>query len=144
MRFTDIETRESIRSVKTRNGQNKFSDNVRYNYANRCCFPDCTISEKHLLVGAHIARWADVPELRGEVSNGLCLCLIHDRAFELGYFTLSEDQRIIANTNNEYIQSSEWFQQNVKPYQGKYIKSGSVSPSKKALSFHWERIGYKP
>lgn len=144
VRPADIETSESIRNVKARIGQNKFSDNVRSNYAYRCCFPDCNISENNLLVGAHIARWADVPELRGEVSNGLCLCLIHDRAFELGYFTLSKDYSVIINANNDYIQNSEWFQQNIKPYQGRQIRLGFVHPSQESLSFHWERIGYKP
>lgn len=75
-----MQTGERIRELRVREGQQRFSDNVRGNYSGRCCFPHCPIVEQHFLIGAHIARWSDVPHLRGKVSNGLCFCLMHDKA----------------------------------------------------------------
>ena len=89
-----VRTGQQISSIKTRIGQNSFSDSVRESYNHRCCFPQCPIAEREFLVGAHIARWSDAPSLRGKTSNGLCLCLFHDKAFELGLFTLSANYRI--------------------------------------------------
>lgn len=81
-----IETGEGLQQSWYRTGQKGFSDNVCANYSNCCCFPNCFIDEHTFLIGAHIARWVDVEELRGDISNGLCLCLMHDKAFESGFF----------------------------------------------------------
>jgi len=64
---------------KVRLGQKDFSDNVRKNYNYQCCYPGCEIQDRKFLVGSHIARWTDAPQWRGETSNGLCLCLMHDK-----------------------------------------------------------------
>ena len=78
-------TGHQIVQISARLGQARFSENVRDNYDYRCCFPDCSATYRRFLIGAHIARWNDAPELRGQTANGLCLCLFHDKAFEFGY-----------------------------------------------------------
>ena len=70
----DTATAQRIRELKTRVGQQDFSASVRQNYGHRCCFPECRVSENAFLVGAHIARWADVPELRGLPRRPLAIC----------------------------------------------------------------------
>ncbi|MCA1717943.1 MAG: hypothetical protein LC781_14375, partial [Actinobacteria bacterium] len=70
----EVSTGEQLRTLMSSIGQDEFSDRVRKNYGMRCCFPDCDVAERGFLRGAHIARWSDAPELRGEISNGLCLC----------------------------------------------------------------------
>jgi len=71
-------TGEQIRQVAARVGQQSFSTAVKANYGNRCCFPGCALDDARFLVGAHIARSSDAPRMRGDVSNGLCFCLVHD------------------------------------------------------------------
>jgi putative restriction endonuclease len=45
-------------------------------------------------VASHILTWADNFLNRLNPANGICLCSIHDRAFELGYIGIAEDYRI--------------------------------------------------
>jgi hypothetical protein len=62
---TNVTTGVVVRALQARVGQREFSERVRANYGDRCCFPDCDISDDNFLAGSHIARWADIPELRG-------------------------------------------------------------------------------
>jgi hypothetical protein len=45
---------------------------VRKRDGSKCMMPKCTM--KRRVVVHHIKRWADYPELRYIVSNGICLC----------------------------------------------------------------------
>lgn len=69
----------TLKQIKARVGHARFSTNVKNNYNNRCCFPECRISDSDFLVASYIARWADNREKRGDTSNALCLCPIHDK-----------------------------------------------------------------
>lgn len=140
--FMDVETRQQLRQIYSRVGQQAFSQAVKANYETRCCFPGCEVNDESFLVGAHIARWSDVPELRGDISNGLCFCLMHDRAFELGLFTITRGYTIWVN--KQEIQGIAWALQNLLPFHGQYIHKGRVVPSEDALKHHWERIGCIP
>jgi len=129
----DVPTANTLRMIKARVGQAEFSSEVRKNFGYKCCFPECSVSDEKFLVGAHIARWADAVELRGNISNGLCLCLMHDKAFEMGLFTLSDDLEICvakAATN------SNWATNHLVPFDGMSIKCGIQQPSTEALQRH--------
>ena len=96
---TDVVTvGETSQVVSVRSGQSDFSKAVRKNFGHRCCFPECDVDEDALLIGAHIERWADAPSGRGEVANGPCLCALHDRAFEVGLFVLTDTFRVRVTT----------------------------------------------
>jgi putative restriction endonuclease len=131
-----VSTNEVIRSLKTRVGQGKFSQAVRLNYKSKCCFPGCEVNNPEFLVGAHIARWSDDSGLRGEVSNGLCLCLTHDRAFEKGIFCIDQDFKIMINRDK----SIGWIGQILNPFSGRSLSTGVVLPSKEALEIHRTRF----
>lgn len=137
-----VRTGEQLAQCRRRIGQKDFSIQVRANYEERCCFPGCTIGEPELLVGSHIARWADAAALRGLASNGLCLCLFHDKAFEYGMFTLTLDHRI--SINHERAKKSPWAQQNLSPHGNEAIRPGLAKPSTESIRKHWERIGFIP
>ncbi len=138
----DVDTNEVLRHLKSRVGQNKFSDSICENYNNECCFPSCEVNERSFLIGAHIARWSDNHELRGNVANGLCLCLMHDKAFEKGLFTLNLDFTVWSD--DETLENSEWGKNHIFPYIGRQIKLGQVKPSYDALLEHWERVSLYP
>jgi putative restriction endonuclease len=137
-----VHTSEVLRPVWTRIGQDRFSDQVRRNYSSRCCFPGCGITDSELLTASHIGRWADDEKLRGEASNGLCFCLMHDKAFESGFFTLDSSYSVrIHKTKLRFVQ---WGEKHLKPYEGRKIELGSISPSHEALRLHWSRIRFVP
>ncbi len=140
----DALTGESIRLVRSRVDQKSFSDRVWASYGSQCSFPGCDVAEDRFLVGAHIARWVDVPELRGRLWNGLCLCLMHDRAFERGFFTLAGDFRVAVNSHSARVADSRWCQQHLLPYDGRSIRPSQIPPDERALRHHWSRIGFAP
>lgn len=137
-----VQTSEQLREVRSRVGQGAFSAEVRKNYGFQCCFPSCDVTDHKFLVGAHIARWSDVPELRGDVGNGLCLCLMHDRAFELGLFTL--DAAGVVHVNEALASASKWATSKLASSGGSKISQGGTQLSQVALQSHWRRIGFGP
>lgn len=128
-------TSETLRQVKQRIGQAQFSKAVKENYQHRCCFPDCHISDHNFLIGSHIARWVDNPDKRGNTSNGLCLCPIHDKAFENGYFSLDDELCVILSHKPE-IQESDVFQVYIKPYAHRKINASQIPPDRDSLKEH--------
>ena len=131
----NIPTSEIWRQVKQRVGQAQFSDAVKKNYRFQCCFPGCMVNDSKFLIGSHIARWVDNPDKRGSVSNGLCLCVLHDKAFESGYFSLDDELHIILSNKNE-IQSSNIFIEHIKPFEHKKIQPAVIPPDKESIKEH--------
>ena len=140
--FASARTGQQLAQIHARVGQKAFSENVRSNFGHICCFPGCDVRDDAFLVGSHIARWSDAPELRGDSSNGLCLCLMHDRAFELGLFTLTVDGRVRVNASR--ASEFDWAKEVLLPYEGRRIRAGTIAPSEAALEQHWNRIGFRP
>ncbi len=138
--WVSVPTGEAIRELKARIGQGKFSEEVRAAYYGRCCFPGCEVDDERLLVAAHIARWADDPSLRGNVGNGLCLCKLHDAAFEVGMFTLSLEGLVRCNPER----AKTWGTRYLTPREGHPILRSSTPPVANAIRAHWARIGFSP
>lgn len=138
----EVSTGERVMELKARLGQEQFSEQVRNNYNHTCCFPQCQINGPFFLVAGHIARWVNNPSLRGLTSNGICLCLLHDKAFELGLFTLTLDYRVWVNKSK--AASSQWAVHNLNPFHGVQLKLGQIKPSEKAIRQHWTRHGIMP
>ncbi len=93
---------ETIRSTKVRLGQNFFRKVILTSYGRKCCICEMPVSD--LLVASHIVRWSDDENLRVNPHNGLCLCGIHDKGFDRGYFTIGEKYEVvISQTLNEYL-----------------------------------------
>lgn len=137
-----VETGVQLRSIRARLGQVEFSREIRKLYNNRCCFPSCEVDDPRFLVGAHIARWSDNEELRGQLGNGLCLCVFHDKAFELGLFTLDEQHKVYLNPKE--LSSGSAVIERLMPFDGQRIKLSSIAPLRDALLEHWIRIDVSP
>lgn len=75
--------------------QDFFRRAVLSGYRGRCCMSG--LSESRLLIASHIVPWSKDPKNRLNPSNGLCLSSIHDRAFDQGLITLSDDFEIIVS-----------------------------------------------
>jgi putative restriction endonuclease len=82
--------REAI--VKLRVNQNFFRATVLAAYDYKCCITGLNIVS--LLNASHITPWAIDPKNRVNPKNGLCLNALHDRAFDRGLLTITEDYRI--------------------------------------------------
>lgn len=95
------------RIVKTRVNQSIFRRVVINNYSNSCAI--CALDIKNLLVASHILKWSENLANRLNPENGLCLCNIHDRAFELGYLGINSNYKILISKELREIREKETF-----------------------------------
>lgn len=101
------EGKDIERLVKTRVNQSLFRKVVINNYANSCAI--CSLDIKNLLVASHILKWSESYSNRLNPENGLCLCNIHDRAFELGYIGIDKNYLITISNELKLIKEKETF-----------------------------------
>ena len=87
------ETRQIVTEQRIK--QRFFRRAVLSSYGGRCCMSG--VSEPRLLIASHIVPWSKDKQNRLNPSNGLCLSAIHDRAFDKGLITLSDDFKIIVS-----------------------------------------------
>ena len=137
-----IETGIQLANIKSRIGQAEFSKQIKILYNHRCCFPGCNVTDPRFLIAAHIARWSDNEELRGNPGNGLCLCLLHDKAFEIGIFTLDDKYRIFINPKE--LHSDSPVVKSLLPFHGHEINTARYKPLDDALLEHWIRVDIDP
>lgn len=84
---------ERIGTVPVRLFQSFFRRTVLASYNSTCCV--CGLDIRSLLVASHIKPWSVDESARSEPENGLCLCAIHDRAFDKGLIAVSEGFQFI-------------------------------------------------
>lgn len=75
--------------------QHFFRRAVLASYRGRCCMSG--VAESRLLVASHIVPWSADPKNRLNPRNGLCLSAIHDRAFDQGLISLTDDFRVLVS-----------------------------------------------
>lgn len=80
------------RVVKTRLYQSFFRRAVLSSYLNACCI--CEIDLPQLLIASHIIPWSAKRETRTDSQNGLCLCALHDKAFDRGLMSVTQTYEI--------------------------------------------------
>jgi len=124
--------REAV--IKVRVNQQFFRSAILASYENKCCITGLNIPS--LLVASHIIPWSKDENNRMNLSNGLCLNPLHDKAFDIGLITITPSYGI--ELSSALIKSSdsvakEFFLQFDKktislPY--KYL------PDKKFLEYH--------
>ena len=141
-RIVSVETGSQIATVQARRGQDKFSEEIKRLYSNKCCFPGCSVTDHRFLVGSHIARWSDNEELRGNLGNGLCFCLLHDKAFEEGLFTLDDQLQVFVNPRERSAEAS--FLLELFSHHGNEITLAEIRPLRIALLEHRNRVGIDP
>jgi predicted restriction endonuclease len=92
---------ERERFLKVRLGQRFFRDSIMAIYRERCCVCGMPITE--LLIASHIIPWRDREDLRLNPSNGLCLCALHDKAFDRGLLSIDDDYKVLISSSiNDY------------------------------------------
>ncbi len=87
------ETRQVLTAQRIK--QHFFRRAVLSSYRGRCCMSG--LSESRLLIASHIVPWSRDKANRLNPSNGLCLSAIHDRAFDKGLISLTNDWRVVVS-----------------------------------------------
>lgn len=98
------EGKDIERLVKTRVNQSLFRKIIINNYSTSCSI--CGLNIENLLVASHIIKWSENKSQRLNPENGLCLCNIHDKAFELGYLGIRDNYKISIATELNQIKNT--------------------------------------
>lgn len=101
------ETRQVLTEQRVK--QNFFRRAVLSGYNGRCCMSG--VSESRLLIASHIVPWSKDKKNRLNPSNGLCLSVLHDKAFDKGLMSLTDDFRVLIarelhESNDTFLQST--------------------------------------
>jgi putative restriction endonuclease len=78
--------------VRVRLNQTFFRGAVLAAYGSSCCITGINLPE--LLCASHIVPWSVDAKNRTNPQNGLCLNALHDRAFDRGLITITDDYRV--------------------------------------------------
>jgi predicted restriction endonuclease len=73
--------------------QGFFRKSVLASYRSRCAF--CRLNVPELLNASHIIPWKVDENLRADPRNGLCLCCLHDRAFDRGLMGVNDRWELV-------------------------------------------------
>lgn len=87
--------------------QDFFRRAVLASYGYKCCV--CSTDLPVLLNASHIIPWSIDKQNRVNPENGLCLCVLHDRAFDRGILAVDERMNIfvsheVKTSRNEFVQ----------------------------------------
>ncbi len=85
----NLNSTEITTTTKQRIGQDKLRKYILDIYDHKCAI--CHIDKDDLLTCSHIVPWKVDEDNRLNPRNAICLCAIHDKLFDKGYFSLDEN-----------------------------------------------------
>jgi predicted restriction endonuclease len=110
-------------TTTARIGQDFFRKMILVNYG-KCAV--CGIEHNSLLIASHILPWAHYPKDRLNPRNGLCLCALHDKAFDSNLLYIDPEYKISISEDLLRYGNSNWFDS----YFGKYNEKEILLPEK--------------
>jgi hypothetical protein len=129
------ETRSAL--IQARVGQSFFRKSVLSAYEFKCCVTGLAIPE--LLIASHIVPWSDDPSNRLNPRNGLCLSAMHDRAFDQGLITFSDNLQLMLSSRLRHAEANSYIGHTFQSYAGRTITlPEKFSPDAGFLKYHRE------
>lgn len=124
--------------TEIRVGQDFFRQSVLSAYRNRCCITGLAIPQ--LLVASHIVPWRVDQANRLNPRNGLCLSVLHDKAFDVGMITIAEDMTV--KVSRKYMGKGDRFYDSaILAYDRKCIEiPDKFEPKTDFLAYHREVV----
>ncbi|HFD81634.1 MAG TPA: HNH endonuclease [Gammaproteobacteria bacterium] len=129
---------ERVVAAKSRIGQDFFRRAVLSAYDYRCCITGLAVPQ--LLVASHIVPWKNDAANRLNPRNGLSLSMLHDKAFDIGIVTISEDMTVRVSRKKMH-EGDDFFVSALLDYDGKTITlPEKFEPSPDFLEYHREHV----
>ena len=111
---------DSTATTKTRgSAQKAFAAAVKANYEYRCAITGVVTND--FLVASHIVPWSEDQRIRLDPSNGICLSLLVDRAFEKGYLQIENDLTIRIDWGR--VGNDQALRSQLEPYNGQKLSA---------------------
>ena len=137
--FGEGRTRAAWTLVRT--NQARFRKSVLANYTGRCCISGLAV--QGLLVASHIVPWSEDTHNRLNPQNGLCLSVLHDRAFDLGMITVTCDYRVRVSSSVATNTADAFLLDSLVRSDGKEIQMPiRYRPSPAFLEAHAAKFGF--
>jgi predicted restriction endonuclease len=119
-------------------GQAFFRRSVLSAYDYQCCISGLSIPK--LLVASHIVPWSVDAKNRLNPRNGLCLSMLHDKAFDAGIITISDDMKVCVSRKHT-AKADPFFNISVLAFDGKKITlPEKFYPISEFLAYHRQHI----
>ncbi|HHT9125184.1 MAG TPA: HNH endonuclease [Candidatus Brocadiia bacterium] len=135
--FPEGKVKEAV--VKVRINQNFFRDVILASYRSKCAV--CSLPEPSLLVASHIIPWSVNVSLRMNPRNGMCMCVLHDKAFDKGLITISDDYKLLVSKTIKKFSNEVAVQRGFIPYENIRIRlPDRFVPDKKFIEFHRNNV----
>jgi hypothetical protein len=123
----NFEVADSTATMKTRgSAQKAFADAVKFNYGFRCAVTG--IATRAFLIASHIVPWSMDQTIRLDPSNGICLSLLIDRAFETGYLRIEDDLTIRIDWGR--VGKDEMLRRWLEPFDGQKLNTPTTEGPK--------------
>jgi len=136
--FVDYSGKNKLAQSKIRVGQSFFRKAVLSAYNEKCCITGLSIPR--LLVASHIVPWKDDKSNRLNPKNGLSLSMLHDKAFDLGIITITEEMTVHVS-RKELISEDPFFESSIRHFEGRHIAlPEKFQPHADFLAYHREHI----
>jgi putative restriction endonuclease len=126
-------------AVKVRVNQNFFRSMILADYRSACAI--CSMPEPRLLVAAHIVPWSVDPSLRMNPTNGICMCVLHEKAFDTGLIAISNDYRLMLSKQVKNLAPNTAVQRALICYDRSRLSlPDKFQPERKLLKLHREAV----
>uniref|UniRef100_E6QTZ9 Putative restriction endonuclease n=1 Tax=mine drainage metagenome TaxID=410659 RepID=E6QTZ9_9ZZZZ len=134
----DMETMRRS-EVEIRTKQSVFRKMVLSSYVGRCCITG--LSDPRLLVASHIVPWNEDKKNRLNPQNGLCLNVLHDKAFDRGLITVTPELTISVSPELKKLRDDPFAANNLVSMDGAKIRlPEKFAPSPEFLAWHGEHV----
>lgn len=128
--------------VEVRKKQYIFRRMVLNSYAGVCCISG--LSEPRLLVASHIVPWNKSNENRLNPRNGLCLSVLHDKAYDKGLLTVFPNYTIAISKEISKLRDDRFIQDTLVSCHGSKIAlPEKFRPSPEFLEWHNQNVFLK-
>lgn len=127
----DSDITEKSVNIKQRLYQSVLRERVLSNYKHKCAI--CGLDKDDLLICSHIKPWSEDKLNRLNPRNAICLCVLHDKLFDKGYFSLDNNYNLLFSEKSDFK-----IKQLFSEY--KFNKPHIEEPDIEFLSYHRNKI----
>jgi putative restriction endonuclease len=125
------EGKTRLQIIKVRVNQNFFRTTILSAYNNSCAVTGLKIPE--LLVAGHIIPWSENEKERLNPRNGICLNVLHEKAFDRGLISFSDDFKVLVSSKVPKDETNEL----ILKYAGSQLNlPDKFLPDLKFLEYH--------
>lgn len=133
------EGEDKERIVKVRVNQSIFRTMVLATYNNSCCITG--MRQPELLVASHIVPWSRDKVNRLNPMNGISLNALHDKAFDLGFITITQEYKVKVSHHLKHPKHDSFVADYFFKYENQQIfLPDKFLPSREFLQYHNEEI----